>query len=102
MSSARFLYCPDYIPINTWIVVRGDFKATFHKIGESSRDAYVRLPREGKDCCHYRLLLAAVYGLVNSNAKFQTQTDVLLLGLGPSLITVSTQLFYLKSNSKLV
>lgn len=88
--------------INSWIIVRADVKAAFLKTGEASRDVYVRPPREFKDRRRYWLLLAAVHGLVNSNATFQTQADDLLLSILLSCVTVVTQVFYLKSNGKLV
>lgn len=55
-----------------------------------------------KDRRHYWLLLAAVYGLVNSNPKFQTQADDLILSLGLSSLSVVPQLFYLLQEGKLV
>lgn len=89
------------LAINRWTILKADVKAAFFKTGEGSRDVYVRLPRKSKDLRHYWLLLTAVCGLVNLNAKFQTQADDLLLSLGLSCVTVVTQLFYLKSNGNL-
>lgn len=86
--------------INSWIIVRANDEVAFLKTGEASRDLYIPPPRESEDSPHYWPLLAAVYGLANSNATFQTQTDCLLLAFGPSSVTVVTQLLNITSNSK--
>lgn len=88
--------------INSWIIVRANVKAAFLNTGEASHDVNVRLRRESEDRRHYWLLLAALYGLVNSNAEFQTQTDEILLVLSLISATVVTQLFHFKSNGKLI
>lgn len=48
------------------------------------------------------LLLAAVFGLVNSNAKFQVQSDKVLDDLGFKMATFSPHLFLLMRENQLL
>jgi len=55
---------------------KADVKAAFLKTGSAGRDIYVKPPREsGMKSTHLWILLTAVYGLVNANAKWQVQSD---------------------------
>ena len=59
-----------------WTVYKADVEADFLQTGEAQRDVYVRPPREKQTrATHLWLLLAASYGLVNSNAKWKNQSD---------------------------
>lgn len=88
--------------IRKWIITRADVKAAFLKTGTAERDVYVRPPRESRDRRHYWLLLAAAYGLVNANAKFQSQSNDLIRSIGLSHISLVPQLFHLVEKGELV
>lgn len=62
------------------------------------RDVYVCPPRESADRSSSWLLLTAAYGLVNANAKWQTQSDALLRELGLRQFSAVPQLFYIRTN----
>ena len=66
-----------------WTVYKGDVSAAFLQTGKAERDVYVRPPRESSmRSTHLWLLLIAAYGLVNYNAKWQQQSDQVLLEYG--------------------
>lgn len=88
--------------LNGWIIVRADVKAAYMKTGKAARDVYVRPPREPKYRRHYWLLFTAIYGIVNWNAKLQTQAYELILSLGLSSVTVVAQIFHLNKDRKVV
>lgn len=88
--------------IRRWPIVKADVKSAFLQTGEAQRDVYVRPPRESRDRRHYWLLLAAAYGLVNANAKFQSQADELIMALGLCHMPLIPQLFYLLKNGVIV
>ena len=62
---------------------------------------YVVSPRECAKRCHYWLLLAAAYGLVNAGAKWQMVSDALLRNIGFTQHRYMPQLFYILKNGKL-
>lgn len=71
-----------------WPLIKADVKSAFLQTGKAERHVYVRSPRESRDKRHYWLLLAAAYGLVNANAKFQVQADELITSIGLSHMAV--------------
>ena len=80
--------------IKGWILTKADVKAAFLQTGQALRDVYVIPPRECPDKDIYWLLLAAAYGLVNANAKWQNQSDELFILLGLTQCPLIPQLFY--------
>ena len=88
--------------VRKWRISKVDVKSAFLQTGPAERSVYVIPPLVSED--RFRsvwLLLAASYGLVNANAKFQVQSDNLLLDLGMLRVTDIPQLFYAKSNGRL-
>lgn len=86
-----------------WTVYKADVEAAFLETDEAQRDVYVLPPRKIQTrATHLWLLLAASYGLVNSNAKWQNQSDTLILENGLSQSKHVSQLFYKKEGVKLV
>ncbi len=84
-----------------WVVVRGDSKSAFLQL-MANRDVYVKPPRESSmRNTHLWLLLITAYGLVNSNAKWQNESDNVLLKMGLTQSINVPQLFYKKENGKL-
>lgn len=84
-------------------LTRVDVKSAFFQTGAAERRDYVIPPRDLED--RYRflwLLLTASYGLVNANAKFQLQSDSLLLKMGLQCVIEIPQLFYYKLRGQLV
>lgn len=67
--------------ISRWIIVHVDASAEFLKISEAVHNSYVRSPCDLKDRCRYRIRLATVCGLFNSNAKFPWNEDDLIISL---------------------
>ena len=88
--------------VKKWPVVKIDFKTSFLQTGSATRDVYMIPPRE---CFprtrHYWLLLAAAYGLVNSNAKWQAHSDTCLTQLGFQQLKYVPQLFFVRDESDL-
>jgi len=86
-----------------WFLVKIDFKSAFLQTGNAKRDVYVVPPREcSTRSSHYWLLLAATYGLVNANAKWQEHSDHFLSSIGYKQLSYIPQLFYITESSKLV
>ena len=85
-----------------WKVRRDDALTAFLQTGEAQRAVYVVPPKECRDRRFLWLLLAAVYGLVNSNAKWQVQSDEAILQIGLVQSKFIPQLFYKIENSRLV
>lgn len=79
--------------VRLWSIVKADFKAAFLQTVEAKGDVYVRPPREIHDHRHYWRLLAATYGLVNSNVKSQSQADGFILDIVLSHLSLIPQLF---------
>ena len=85
-----------------WKIKRADAKGAFLKTGKAQRHVYVIPPIESRmRLTHRWLLLVAAYGLVNSGAKWQHQSDDLLLELGLTQSKYVPQLFYKFKNQKL-
>lgn len=75
----------------------------FFQTGQAARDVYVILPWEIDDLGNSLwLLLTAAYGLVNSNSKFQAQSDDMLLDLGFGKFPLVPQLFFIMDNSRFI
>lgn len=68
-------------------------KTAFLETGPASRRVYVISPRECSKRDVLWLLLAAAYGLVNSNAKWQVKSDDALSSLGLIQSSAIPQLF---------
>lgn len=57
-------------------IAKIDAKTAFLQTGKADRMVFVIHPSEIEmKCTHLRLLIAAAYGLVNDNAKWQAKTD---------------------------
>lgn len=89
--------------LRKWHLSKFDFKTAFLQSGDATRDVYVKPPIE----CKYRnrfywLLLAATYGLVNANLKWQHAIDAELTSLGLLQSKLIPQLFYSISNNEVV
>lgn len=85
-----------------WKLYRADVKAAFLQTGAAQRDVYVRPPKESAIMSsHVWLLLTAAYGLVNANAKWQSQFDAVMIALGIAQSKSIPQLFYKKNDGKL-
>lgn len=68
--------------LRKWRIVKADAKSAFLQTGPADRDIYVVPPRESKMKSELWLLLAAVYGLINANAKWQVKSDDTFKSLG--------------------
>lgn len=86
-----------------WKVIRVDAKTAFLQTGEAQREVYVIPPVEsGMRKTHFWLLMAAEYGLVNSNAKWQAKSDERIYEIGLKQSQNIPQLFYMHDEGKLV
>ena len=86
-----------------WTIHRADVKAALLQIGEAQRNVYVRPPKESQmKSTHVWILLTAAYGLVNENAKWQNQSDNVMLDIGLQQSSYVPQLFFKKENGRLV
>ena len=86
-----------------WKLHKADVKAAFLQTGQAKRDVYVRPPKESSmKSTHLWLLLTAAYGLVNANAKWQNQSDNVMLDLGLQQSSPIPQLFFKKEGGRLV
>lgn len=77
-----------------WRIYKADVKAAFLQTGKPNRDINVNRPRESTQ--RYEevwLLNTATNGLFNSNAKWQNQSDGLLIKLGLQQSTHTNQFF---------
>lgn len=99
-SGVRVVLC--IASIKGWRITKADVKAAFLQTGQALRDVYVIPPRECTSKDVYWLLLTAAYGLVNANAKWQSQSDQLFFDLGLEQCPVLPQLFYIIKNGQLV
>lgn len=89
--------------VHGWRVYKADVSAAFLQTGKAERDVYVRPPRESPaKTTHLWLLLTASHGLVNANAKWQNQSDELLLEYGLYQSRHVAQLFFKREAGKLV
>ena len=85
-----------------WCLNLLDSLTAFLQTGDASRLVYVIPRKEYKDRRFVWLLLVAVYGLVNSNAKWQVQSDQALRDIGLTQSKLIPQLFFKRKRSKLV
>lgn len=86
-----------------WTVIRIDAKSAFLQTGKADRKVYVIPPNESEmKSTHLWLLLAAAYGLVNANAKWQAKSDSRLYEIGMTQCQQIPQLFYMHENGRLV
>ena len=89
--------------LHGWTFYKADVTAAFLQTGIAQRDVYVRPPRESQTkTTHLWLLLTAAYGLVNSNAKWQNQSDAVSQNNGLVQSKHIPQLFFKKEAGKLV
>lgn len=88
--------------LRRWFVTKVDIKGAFLQSGEESRDVYYKAPRKRSTKSFYWLLLVALYGLVNANAKWQLSSDSTLLSLGIAQCPFVSKLFHLNSDGELV
>lgn len=84
-----------------FVIAKIDARSAFLQTGEAMRDVYVIPPRECKSRMYYWLLETAVYGLVNSNAKWQMKSDNLFFDIGFLQCTHIPQLFYISEADQL-
>lgn len=86
-----------------WRLSKIDAKTAFLRTGDAERAVFVIPPIESEDRGSYVWLpLAAVYGLINSNAKWQVQSDQLLRKLNFIQVSVLPQLFYMMQDGEVV
>lgn len=86
-----------------WKLKRGDAKGAFLKTGDAERDVWMIPPRESDmRKTHRWLLIVAAYGLVNSGAKWQHQSDEVLQRLKLVQSRFIPQLFYMYVDGELV
>lgn len=80
-----------------------DVKTALLQTGRGSRDVYVVLPRKSGDRGKFlRLLLTVAFGLVIANAKFQVQSEKVILDLGFMPAALVSKLFLLRWKNKVV
>lgn len=92
-----------YACMNRLRISKIDVTSAFLQTGAAERDVYVLPPRESADRGRFLwLLLAAAYGLVNANAKWQVLSDALVLALGFEPIALCPQLFAMRANGSIV
>lgn len=87
-----------------WKLYKADVTtAAFLQIRSAQSNVYVRTPKEIKyKTTHLQLLLTAAYGLVNSNAKWQNNSDEFLLKNGLIQSKHVPKLFFKKKAGKQV
>lgn len=61
--------------LKKWIVIKGEFKASFLQTGQALSDVFFIPTREYYDKDVYWLLLTVVYSLVNANFKWKSLFD---------------------------
>ena len=89
--------------IKKWTIYKADAIAAFLQTGKAQRQVYVKPPNESSmRRSHLWLLDTAAYGLVNSNAKWQLQSDELMFNLGLTQSKNIPQLFYKTENYELI
>ena len=76
-----------------WRLIRIDVKTAFQQTGPAMRSVFVIPPKESRQRDVVWLLLAAAYGLVNSNAKWQVKSDGAITSLGFIQSSAIPQLF---------
>ena len=94
---------PSTARIEQWIITKIDFISAILQTGKALRDVYVIPPYESRDKnVFYWLLLAASFGFVNSNAKWQEHSDECLQDLGFKQLLYVPQLFYINHDGELI
>ncbi len=78
-----------------------DFKSAFLQTGLAERDVYVRPTKCDKSKFTLWRLNVAAYGLVNSNPKWQNQSDALLSDCGLRQLAYIPQLFFMDTDGML-
>lgn len=76
-----------------WQVVIFDVDSAFMQSVRAQRDVYIIPSRESSHRNEFRLLLAATYGLVNSNAKRPVESNSALYAFGLKKLSEASQLF---------
>lgn len=80
-----------------WNIYKACVTSAFLQAVEAARDIYVKPRQESKmRTTHLWLLLTAAYGLVNSNVKWQYQSDYVIPSIGLAQSKHRPQLFYNK------
>lgn len=67
--------------VRRWRLAKADVNAAFLQTGLADRDLNARPLRESNNRRLHWLLIDAAYGLVNANAKFQNQTNEVVLDI---------------------
>lgn len=89
--------------INFCRLSKADVKSSFLQAEDTQHDVYAIPSYESIDrLCHFWLLLAATYGLVKANTKWQRLSDKLLIHLGSRQMTWLPQVFYHCEHGKFV
>lgn len=83
-------------------IARSESNAAFIKTSQAECHVHVRLLRESHDKTFYWLVLVSAYELVNSNAKWNQQSDELMFKIGVQNLSVIPQLFHQMKNGRLV
>lgn len=87
--------------VRKWRIIRADAKTSFLQTGPAGREVYVIPPAESNQRHNvFWLLLVAAYGLVNSNAKWQHQSDEAFISLGLEHVALVPQLFCLRKDGE--
>lgn len=86
-----------------WRLSKIDVKTAFLQTGQATRDVYVITPCERNDRGRsLRLLLAAAYGLINGNEKWQELSEKMLFRIGFIQVPLVPQLLYIKLGASTV
>lgn len=81
------------VSIRKWLMTKVNVKSAFLQTGKAERKVYVVPPKEATDRFKLLwLLLVVSYSLVNTNARFQEQSDSLLLEPGMKRVIEVLQL----------
>ena len=92
-----------FASLYSWTVYKADVMAAFLQTGEEKKNVYVRPPKESPmKSTHLWLLLVTAHGLVNANAKWQNQSDKIMLDIGLQQSSHVPQLLYKKEGGRLV
>lgn len=98
-SLAGFRIATSILSLRKWQLTKTDVEIAFLQREVAERDVFVLPPTKsfdrGKCLC---LLLAAAYGLVNVNAKWQVISEQAINEIGFRCFIILSQLFFLKSH----
>ena len=89
------------VVVKKWHLTKIHITRAFLQTGSAQRDVYVIPPRECSNREFYWLLLAASYGLLNTNAKWQKHSDATFEKLGLLNVAYVPQLFCRKVDGEL-